>query len=380
MRATKIITAVCWCVTALVLVGLAGWFATGFFSGDRSDGWWSFNFNIGGWESLTGPYEPAGSYNMEISGVDSMNIEWIAGDVNVEPHDGSEILVTEYAQRELNDNEKLRIGTSGGTLTIRYTQDSKIRRMPAKRLTVLVPRELIGTFKNFTADSTSGDLTISGVGADSFTADTTSGGLTISGGVANSFKADSMSGDMNLSNITSQIFDADTTSGGITIDSFRADSMTLSSMSGDIRVTNASVRTAECDTTSGLINLSGSFDKADLESMSGDVTLNNAAVRSVLAADTTSGRIDCSGDFDRASFESMSGNISVRSTSVPSELDAETTSGAISVTVPDEGGVSVSHSATSGKLSSDIPIITGGDNARFKFSTMSGNVRIYRLD
>jgi DUF4097 and DUF4098 domain-containing protein YvlB len=89
-----------------------------------------------------------------------------------------------------------------------------------------------------------------------------------------------------------------------------------------------------------------------------------------------SGGMDLQGSFGEATLESVSGGISIKSSVVPSSLKAETMSGGITVAVPDEGPVTVSHSSVSGKLSSDLPIVMQGKDAQFRLSTVSGRVRI----
>jgi hypothetical protein len=75
MSAVKIITIVCWVITALVLIGLAVWFLTGSLFGIET----GLNFNlpkihIGG--LATGPYEEVGSYTLSADGVSSISVDW----------------------------------------------------------------------------------------------------------------------------------------------------------------------------------------------------------------------------------------------------------------------------------------------------------------
>ena len=86
--------------------------------------------------------------------------------------------------------------------------------------------------------------------------------------------------------------------------------------------------------------------------------------------------INASGAFERVKLNSLSGSISISSGSVPSSLKANTTSGSITIAIPDEGGVTVSHSSMSGRFSSDIPVVMQNRDAQFELSSLSGNVRI----
>jgi len=359
----RIVTIICWIVTAVVLVGLAVWFLTGTVFGIGSGEWntnWFSGFNIRDWERLSGPYHEVGAYSHGVSGVDSLNIDWIAGDVTVKPYDGSDLKITEFAQRELRENERLYISTSGGTLTIKYNELRGKSRIPQKKLEVLVPRALCENLNKLKADTVSGAIVIEDAGADTLVTDT-------------------MSGSISISNCTVRTLDMDSTSGSLTIVSVRADSMNLDSMSGAIRISESTAKTLDCDTVSGSISVSGTFDSVIQNSMSGRLTLDNFASVSTVKADSTSGSLELSGSFDRVDTDSVSGSITIRSTIVPGALKADTTSGRITITIPNEGAVTVDHSSITGGFSSDVPVVMQKGGAQFKLSTISGSIRIMEL-
>jgi hypothetical protein len=322
LNTTRIVTIICWCVTALVLVGLAAWFAIGIYS-DNLPGWINIGGRAFGFESLTGSYNSAGTYEIEPSGLNSLKIDWVTGEIRVEPYDGDRIKITEYAQRELRDNEKLQTDASGGTLTVRFLpRGVNMRSMPAKKLEVFIPHSLSGGLSKFYADTVSGAVYADGLSASDFT-------------------ADSASGAIYLSNITAQTLRADSISGALSLKSVLTDSMRLDTTSGSITAVDSGANT--------------------------------------LSVDTTSGRVDISGVFDRANFDSTSGSISLTSTVVPTRLKVDTISGRVTVTVPNEGAVSVSHDAVSGRFSSEIPVIMQSRDAQFNFSSVSGSVNISAL-
>jgi hypothetical protein len=343
----RIVTIVCWVIVGLVLLGLAGWFATGTVMGIRSDSFdnrWPFRFNVGGLESLSGPYSIVGTYTADASGLDSINIHWVAGNITVMPHDGSEILITELAQRSLRDYEKLQMNASGGTLTIRFRERGSggiSGPMPQKRLEVLVPQGLSGDMASLDINSVSGAVTVEDLNPDTLNIDT-------------------ISGNINLSNITSREIEVDSTSGTIT-------------------VANVTATGIEIDSTSGRISASGAFDSARLKSISGRISLDNLVVRSTVRADSTSGTIDLNGAFYGVQAGSLSGSITITSIIVPSSIKANSTSGTISVTVPNEDSITVFHSSTSGRFTNDIPVILQGRGAQFELTTLSGNIMIYEM-
>ena len=318
MKKIRILTIACWVITALALVGLATWFLTGRIFGIGAEG-----MSIFGWETLTGPFEVVGDYRVSSDNVNSIYIDWVAGDITAIPYDGSDIHIIESARRELRDDEMLRYSASGGTLTIKFSERSSwSANMISKNLEVYIPRALSENFDKFTVDSTSGAVSVESINAGAF-------------------KTDSVSGSLNIVNVTSSTFTADTTSGSITISFVSADDMRLDSVSGAIRISDVTARSVKGDTTSGSQELSGAFEHVDLESVSGKLT--------------------------------------VTSTVVPASLRADSTSGGITITVPDEGAISVNFSSVSGKLTSDIPTTTKGRDAQFQLSTVSGGAKIQAL-
>ena len=386
LKAVKIITIVCWLITALAIAGLAIWFMTGTLfgqrAGTRSVDWNFSGLNIGALERLTGPYEVDGVYNVETAGINSLNIDWVAGGITVKPHDGNEIRITEYAQRALANDEKLHYTISGGTLTVKYREHNVGISLSVlnKRLEVLVPRELCENLNRFSVDSISGGIDVSDVNAVAFTVSTTSGGANLSGIVSQTFSADTMSGSITVTSVGTYDMNIDSTSGSVTVARVQANNMSFNGMSGSVRISDSSADTLDIDTTSGSINASGDFNNVKLSSMSGRLSLDNSAPRSVLNADTTSGSLQFSGSFDRVNIDSMSGSLTIRSAIVPSHLKADTTSGDINIYVPNEGAVSVHHSSTSGRFSSDIPVTIQNRDAQFVLSSMSGNARIFVMN
>jgi len=366
MKTMKIITIACWVVVAAVLLGLVGWFLTGTMFGGRSERWnriVPFSFNIGSMEALTGPYNAVGAYSIETSGLDSISIDWIAGSTTLRPYDGDQIQVTEFAQRELRDNESLDYSVSGGTLVIRYLGHDHSARLnvPAKRLEVLIPLGLSESLDKLSVDSASG-----GVDAEGLSAAT--------------LKVNSISGPVSLSDIVSHAIAIDSTSGSVTVADALAESIEIGSISGQVRVSGSSAKAFGCETTSGGINVSGEYGAAKLNTISGRVSLDNSAQRSLLETEITSGSLELWGSFERVSAETLSGSISVRSTTVPSSLKADSTSGRITVAVPNEGAVTVNHSSMSGRFSSDIPVVLQNSDAQFVLSSISGRISIIELD
>ena len=364
MSTMKIITIVCWIITAIVLIGLGIWFLTGsMVFGIKSDRWnlnLNSGFNIGDWEALSGPYEAVGVYTPGIEGINSLNINWVAGDVTVKPYDGKDFQITEFAQRELQDHEKLQINTANGTMTIKYRNSDASLRMPQKKLEVLIPQTLSKNLNKLSADTVSGDIFVDSINTDIL-------------------DADSMSGTIQISNSNSQTLNMNSTSGSLTVEFVLSENMSMDSMSGDVQISGSTAKTLDCGTTSGNVNITGAFDSMNLSSMSGEVSVDNSTAGSAVKAGNTSGSLELSGSFDTVDSSTMSGKVSITSVVVPRKLKADSTSGDITVTIPNDGEITVNHSSTSGRFSSDIPVVIQEREAQFEISSMSGDTRILKL-
>jgi DUF4097 and DUF4098 domain-containing protein YvlB len=320
MKTTRIITMVCWIIVAVVLIGMAVWFLTGSLFGIPTGfrfGNFGFNIGIG---SFTGPYNEVGTYSVPAGSIDSLDVDWVAGAVTIRPYDGSDIKFTEYAQRALDDKEKLQYDVSGDTLSIRYKNSDFINIMIAKKLEVLVPAELAEGFDKLLLDATSAEAAI-----DSFTVDT--------------IEIEETSGEVALSNIASGTLRVHSTSGTISVANSTADDMVLDTVSGEIELTNVVTVNVTADTTSGEQTMTGSFGKVDAESVSGE--------------------------------------IAIRSSTAITDLFCDTVSGGVSVTVPESENLSVSYSTTSGDFSSEIPVLLKDGSATLRFNTVSGSISIY---
>lgn len=317
MKNTRIITIICWAISALALLGLAVWLIVGGL----------FNFGFGLDFIGVGTFEPVGTHSVSADNIDSLSIDWTSGRIYVGTHSGSEIQITEFARRDLRDREELSLNTDDGTLSIHFTE----RRQGisfgfnnlTKQLEVLIPDTLGETFDRFHVNTVSGRVEVRNIQADDFNVGT-------------------VSGRIELFDITSSNLSASTTSGRIDVLNVQADEIRLHTVSGRIEAWDTQAESLRTNTTSGRHELSGSFGYVNARS--------------------TSGRIE------------------ITSAIVPESLSARTASGRISVTVPNEGAISVQYSTTSGSFTSQMPVTThGGTAAQFNLSTTSGRIEIFEL-
>jgi len=305
-------------VTALILIGLVIWLVSGSLFGLKSGFHISNPFSSISIDNLTGPYNAVGTYTVPADGIDSIDVSWVAGEVTITPYSGDVIKLTEYARRDLKDNEKLVFDTSGGKLEVKYVAPSLRINMATKKLEMLVPEALAKKLSQLNVNATSAALKISGFEVKSFDVHETSGDSDISG--------------------------------------IKTDSADIHSVSGTINITGLTAAELTLGSTSGELNLSG-------------VTAD------AVTADTVSGAQLFSGTFKDVDAGSVSGEISVISTVNPDKIDCGTVSGGITVTIPGGTDLTVSYKTTSGRFTSDLPVKTG-DSANYTFSSVSGSIHL----
>ncbi|MCL2628380.1 MAG: DUF4097 domain-containing protein [Oscillospiraceae bacterium] len=307
MKATKIITVICWSITALVLTGLLIFFLTGTIFGLSSDKWDFGNFGIGFnsfTENLTGPFEVDEEYLVDVGQIQSLKVNWVSGNVVVKAYDGDKIQITELAQRELRDREKLSFSVAGDTLTVNFRERGGFGNMPRKQLEVLVPQGLAESLSKLIVNTVSGDVNVEAIAATDL----------------------------------------------------------------------------QSEAVSAELNIKGTFGRAKLENVSGRIILRNEAENSIAEANTVSGSIDLSGTFNTVKIETVSGRMTVESMILPTSLKSDSVSGSLTIKLPADSTISVNHSAVSGKLNSELPVLMDGKGAAFVISSVSGSTTITVLE
>ena len=282
--------------------------------------------------------------------VENLFVDWTAGQVNIEYHDGEGVIITEKANQTLNEDDKLRWWLDGTTLRIRYAKPGfRISFNLDKQLTVSLPADTV--LKSADISSTSGDLNIPGL-------------------VADEIRLGSTSGSISAVTVTKKLT-ASSTSGGIAVrQGDTIGTVDLDSTSGSISCTlgaNAAAVTAR--STSGSISLdaAGSVETVKLESTSGSIYPSLASVGKAELS-STSGCVD--GVF-----------------SAIHDLKIGTTSGNVSVRLPADPGFTCRVDSTRGDFSTDLALTKNGDtytcgdgSAKCSIDTTSGSVRIGKAD
>lgn len=318
MSKIKIITLICWLITALILIGLVIWFLTGSLLGLKTGLTINNPFSNISIGSLSGPYNEVGSYTVPANGIETLNVNWVAGKITITPYDGNVIKFTEFAQRDLNEKEKLTYTNKNGKLEISYVTSSLTFNMLSKNLELLVPEQLAHQLNQLNVNATSADLTLTDF-------------------EVNSLDVEETSGTSDISNIKATSVNMHSVSGTIKVTGLSASGLTLSTVSGELELLEVTTDTLKSGTTSGDQHLSGTFKDIDAGSVSGDITIS--------------------------------------SSNNPDKLYCETISGDILMTIPGNTDLTVSYSTVSGKFNSEVPAKTGG-SAPYTFSSVSGDIDI----
>ncbi len=218
-------------------------------------------------------------------GINRIQIDWVAGEVNLRVGSSDEIVFSETSYGSLEDWQKMRYSVSdSGTLQIRFydNQGSNFNwflenpTTPAKKLTMEVPSSLIGELSNLVIDTVSAEIDVSdvyGVKTDLST----------------------VSGSISGKNLVCDRLAVSSTSGSIAIENCTADSLKLNEVSGSIRV-EGMYQNIEADTVSGSVRLvcANVPDSIDVDGVSGSITValpEGASFKAKL--DSVSGSISC---------------------------------------------------------------------------------------
>ncbi|NLA87862.1 MAG: DUF4097 domain-containing protein [Clostridiales bacterium] len=319
MKTAKIISIICWLVTALILIGLVIWFLSGNLFGFRTGLKINMpSFHVGSFENLTGSFNAVSTYEAKVGDVDSLDIDWVSGTATLTPYDGDVVKIIEYAQRELADNEKFVCSVSGGTLEVKYHTPGWHTRSITKKLEVFVPMTLADKLDVLDLDATSAEVSISGFKTKTVFVKT-------------------VSGTADLSDISADTMDVSSISGTIKIKILTAAKLTTGSVSGKIELTGVTADNLKSGTTSGGQEFEGTFKDVETSSVSGEIYIT--------------GSVD------------------------PDRIFYHTTSGGITVTIPGSTDPVVSYSTVSGRYSSDIPLRIG-NSGTYRFESVSGDIRL----
>lgn len=276
-------------------------------------------------------YDTPYTYSEETNSLRNIEVDWVSGPVTMEFYDGDTIQITETARHQLDDNEKLLLEVSGGTLAIHWDSswlDLSIMQDDSKSLEILIPQQFTDTLESVSIETASGDITLQDLSATEMSFET-------------------VSGMIDVRNISAEVLLIESTSGEIIGSSLKGtERFKAGSVSGNMELIGITAGEMKLDTTSGVITAEAK-------------------------ADTVIG-------------DSVSGNLSLVMQNQPEKLTMESVSGSLDVTLPEsKGGFLCTFSSVSGDFNCNFDTQKSGDlymygegSAEVKLSTTSGNAEL----
>lgn len=243
------------------------------------------------------------SIEVPVDGIQSLKIRWISIGVQVAAYDGDVILLQEFADRPLDDADRLHTKVESGCLTVSWRRNMQNIHgdAPRKRLTVQLPHQLAKSLKHLDANVISGELEIDGVAADDCQISLVSANLTA---------ADFMTGKLNVSGVSS----------GIDLNGITAKKLNVETVSGSV----------EGDLLTR---------HANVETVSGSVRLQ---IRSAM---------------EELNVETVSGSVRICANDAVEAFNVNTVSGGIHLLLPEEKGFRLHFHPKNGNLKCDFPTV-----------------------
>ena len=275
--------------------------------------------------SMVNTYE----YSQPVDHFDSIDIDWISGNVWVRYYDGDVIKITEQTSRAVEENEMLVMEADGSALKIRWGQKKiflGIFNLLNKQLTVELPRSMV---------------------LDTVKINSVSAGVTAEALSLGTLKMSSVSGAVDASGARGEEVNLSSTSGKIYAGDVFADELTAHTTSGKISLESAVGIDSDVSTVSGSIGIKGTFQNLRAKTVSGSIS----AVTDVL--------ID--------------------------EVRLESVSGSVELTVPEDTSAKVNYSSISGNFNTSFnngasgkkgEISIGAGAGEIRFSTTSGSMSL----
>lgn len=333
-RGGAITKLVIWAVVAAILLPILAFGLVGIeFDWDKE----SFNgelFFAGG-----ALYTNPGSYQVGdaeyLEDIDSFDISWAAGSVNLVLWDSNAVKIVENGAGT-DESDFMRSKVENGKLIIKYAK-SELRffeNTPQKDLTIYIPDLAAKEYETLEIYTVSADVVLNGT---------------------------YLNGDdaLEKQSLHFKEIEIATASGSVSLNWIGAVELNIDTAGG------------------GDIQISGqSFDAVDINTASADAVLENCCIKE-LNVDTASGGVSYNGgSLGSADIESVSGEVEIVCyNSLPNDLDIETVSGNVKVSLPDlASGFVVEMDSISGSFSG---VRThGAGRATYTFDTVSGRVSV----
>ena len=288
----------------------------------REPGKLSFDLNVG---AENEDFET----HLPVSGIDELEINWRAGELEVKAEEREDILL---AEDRSDSAPPLRAEVRGSCLCVFFAE----RPCGSKDLTVVLPTALAVALRRCAVSTISADASLSGLDVRELKVHTVSGGQDVRA-LAEIAEFSSASGDIEL-NVEANELTVNTASGDLSLIAGKSGSVKLSTASGDI----------ECRGGVGWI------------------TLNSA-----------SGNVEYSGTAGQVQVKTASGDCDLRLDNCPNGLDVTSVSGDVEVQLPKDSAVNLQLKSRSGNIHFSGIRTDVADAPVFNFSTVSGDIDVY---
>lgn len=237
-------------------------------------------------------YENAGKYTKGGSSVaadmEQLEINWIAGEVELILCDGNEVTFSESSEQELKDAFEMRFYRDADTLYLQYAKSGKWKfGKLSKKLTIQIPRDLL--LSQIRINTVSAEIKLSETMARTLKIETVSGGVSLPNGrKIDTVSLETVSGKIDFAAESIADLELNTVSGAVTIQSKITRRAKLDSVSGNLTLylPPDSSFTARVDTVSG--SFSSNFETVsdshrrvcaggevpfDIDTVSGDISI-----------------------------------------------------------------------------------------------------------
>lgn len=323
------------------------------------------------------PYE----WNVGNDELNSLSIDWVAGQVEIKQGGGNQVVVTEYSKRPLKEDERMAVTFENGEMHIRFAEKKKNGGfhtwfMPnmGKKLVVELPLDQ-GGLERVKVDTASAGVSMAQIAAS-----------------LDELKVHTASGVVSLRQVTSDAVSLHTASGSIRAEDVTGDSVSLESASGSIWAGNIQGDCLKAETMSGSVSLENvTMDDLKASTVSGGLKVQGF-IADVASLQTVSGSLwaGASGAVDSIHAETVSGGLELHLAGESDQVKMNTVSGRIRLFLPETiGGFTVGYNTRSGRFTSDFPLSgnLGGKSgsgsykdgdAAISMNTMSGSMELHR--
>ena len=357
-----------------------------------------------------------------IDGIDSISVSYSmnSNDIFLYEGQGDMLVIKEYNEAELNENELSTVSVNGSKLEIKGKRRSsrRIRAgffhfgygggytevwLPASYKGELALATSSGDItsemdlvleRDLMAASTSGEITMPDVSAGNVSLTSTSGNVRIenietnTNGTAGDINIATTSGDIMAKQLVGETNIA-STSGYVNVEIITGN-VQIATTSGDITVQHIDGN-AVFGSSSGNAKIMEGNGERSVSTSSGDVTIDGAD--GFWKIHSTSGEVRVKGQNDNGSIETTSGDISLEIVELRGTLDIDTSSGTVNMKLSQDSAFDFSADTASGDINTffddDLKFSKRGNSAQgthgqnpqgnsIRIGTTSGDVRIMK--